>query len=85
MKKYLSILTALLLVSVSLSGCREKAEILPETTGMPTVTSPSVSWESITETTLPPVHTISPQEEALTDATIEDGNGPIPSQKPAEK
>ena len=87
MKKYLCILAAAFLMSAVLPGCRRSSEMMPETTGMPTVTSPSVIWESTapSEETFPPVHTISPEEEAMIDATIEDGNGPIPSQKPAAK
>ena len=72
MKKPLMILFSLITVLSLFSGCRRRANMVPATLPtQPAVTRPS-------ENTLP-------DREDSTRETIEDGNGPIPSQKPAMK
>ena len=94
MNKHMLTFCTVFTLTVLLAGCRSKAEMLPATEpSRPLATVESTATEphpTLTETMpeLPmedptSVHTVPPEE--LTEATIEDGNGPIPSQEnPAE-
>ena len=91
-KNKLTFFTVFTLV-ILLSGCRNRVETLPATEpSRPLATVESTSTEphstretetGFTEVTEASVHTVPP--EALTEATIEDGNGPIASQENAAK
>ena len=85
MKKHVLIMFSILLVLSLFTGCRQMTAVLPATeptkpapTAKPSLpeTEPS---ETMQEDTISPVHTIPPEDGP--DATIEDGNGPIPSQE----
>ena len=76
MKKFLFLLLPALLAGSLLTGCRRNTLMPPETTvphaTVPTATrDPHPATEPMGRSLLP---------ERATDATIEDGNGPIPSQ-----
>ena len=71
-----------------LTGCRNRTEFLPATepsrplATIETTAPTSAATEPETfssEETISSVHTVPPED--LTEATIEDGNGPIPSQE----
>ena len=88
MNKHMLTFCAVFTLLGLLSGCRSRTEYLPATEPsrpLATIETTLPSSEAtVPETVSPdetvsPVHTV-PQEE-LTEATIEDGNGPIPSQE----
>ena len=84
MKKQIGILFAALLLPFMLDGCSKLPDPVPEISEavediMPSMTIPETA---ATETQEPSAHTISPDQEESISATIEDGNGPIPSQNP---
>ena len=87
MNKHMLTFCAVFTLLGLLTGCRGQTEYLPATEPsrpLATVetkapTDPAAEPEiTAPDETVSPVHTV-PQE-ALTEATIEDGNGPIPSQ-----
>ena len=74
------LLTALLTLSL-FAGCNEKEAVFPEDRLPISTTEVTLPRkEPVTEMATDPVHTVSPEDLASMEATIEDGNGPIPSQ-----
>ena len=86
MNKHMLTFCAVFTLLGLLSGCRNRTEYLPATEpsrplATVEITEPSLEEmeTAAPEETVSPVHTVPPED--LTEATIEDGNGPIPSQE----
>ena len=81
MKKHLLIVSSLVILAALFSGCRRMENPMPET--MPT--RPLATVTPSYDPTWPETTASTPMESLNEEPTIEDGNGPIPSQKPDAK
>ena len=92
MKKHISIVFAMALALSLFTGCRKRMEPVPTTMPTTVPTRPAATaapteamTQPSTRATVSPVTTDPTYREDSVESTIEDGNGPIPSQNPSAR